>query len=360
MDCADGKTRLCFPILLAYIADHAEHAALQGIGSKSCPKCEVLCEELGGDPRRMYETRDYIVYREKALRHEPAEAAGIAEYSQRFGGKIGNNVFIRLDRVRPADLYKLDLLHNIYLGLFKHMMKWVEGFLKKHKWQQAFDNAWKEIPPYPGFSVPKKAYCEIPQWQGKERRNLGRCISGELASALRNPDSSQYLDFKSALKSVTALVDFTLMAQFRSHTPDTLSYMESYLQIFHRTKDIFVKSRTSKATRTQANLQDQELRELMAHQRAKEVRHRTVANRRRLADHERVEWSDRRADLIRRDNHFNFIKMHYLTHFASHVRRFGSISMYSAEIGELGHKEQIKDGYRWSNKNEAARQILSY
>jgi len=82
MDCADGKTRLCFSILLAWIVHHAEHAAMQGIGSKSCPKCDVLCEELGRDPRRMYETRDYMLYREKALRHEPAEAAGIAEYLQ--------------------------------------------------------------------------------------------------------------------------------------------------------------------------------------------------------------------------------------------------------------------------------------
>jgi len=97
MDCADGKTRLCFPILSAWIADHAEHAALKGIGSKLCPKYEVLCEELGGDPRRMYETRDYMLYREKALRHELAEAAGIAEYFQQLGVKIGNNVFTGLD-----------------------------------------------------------------------------------------------------------------------------------------------------------------------------------------------------------------------------------------------------------------------
>ena len=33
--------------------------------------------------------------------------------------------------------------------------------------------------------------------------------------------------------------------------------------------------------------------------------------------------------------------------------------MYSTKIGELAHKEQIKDGYRRSNKKEAARQILS-
>jgi len=239
-------------------------------------------------------------------------------------------------------------------------MEWVEGFLKKHKQQQAFDDAGKEIPPYPGFSVPKKAYREITQWQGKEMRNLGPCISAVLASALRNPDSSHYQDFNSAWKCVSAVVDFTLMAQYRSHTPDTLSYMESYLQTFHRTKVIFLEFRTSKATRAQANHQDRELRELMADQHAQEVHHRTVANRRRLADHERVERSDRRADLIRRENHFNFIKMHYLTHFASHVQRFGSISMYSTEIGELAHKDQIKDGYRRSNKHEAARQILSH
>jgi len=58
MDCADGITRRCFPILSAWIADHAEHAALHGIGSKSCPKCEVPCKELGGNPLKMYETRD--------------------------------------------------------------------------------------------------------------------------------------------------------------------------------------------------------------------------------------------------------------------------------------------------------------
>jgi len=34
--------------------------------------------------------------------------------------------------------------------------------------------------------------------------------------------------------------------------------------------------------------------------------------------------------------------------------------MYSSEIGELGHKDQIKDGFRRSKKNEAAGQILSH
>jgi len=34
--------------------------------------------------------------------------------------------------------------------------------------------------------------------------------------------------------------------------------------------------------------------------------------------------------------------------------------MYSTEIGELAYKDQIRRAYPRSNKNEAARQILSH
>jgi len=359
MDCADGKTGLCFPILSGLNADHAKHGALHGVGSKSCPKCEVPCKEHGGNLLKMYETGDYILYGSKVLRPEPVEAARIPECFHPLGVKIGNNVFAGLDRVNPAHLHKPDLLHNIYLGLFKQMMDWVEGFLKQPKQQQAFEDHWKEILPYPGLSVPKKADREVTQWQGKERRNLGRCISAILASALRNPDSSQYHDFTSSMQCVSVLVDLSLMAQYHSHTPDTPVYMERYPQTFHRTKKIFLECRTSKATRAEANFQDRDLRELMATQRANEVRQNTAAKHRPQVDQERLERASHCTELIRRKNHFNFIKMHSLSRFASDGRHFGSIWMYSTEIGEQAHMEQIKESYRRSNKNEAARQILS-
>jgi len=92
----------------------------------------------------------------------------------------------------------------------------------------------------------------------------------------------------------------------------------------------------------------------MVNQHVNEARHNTAAKRRRPVDQERVERANHRADLIQRENHFNFIKMHYLSHFAFHVRHLESISMYYTEIGELAHKEHIKDGYYRSNMNEAA------
>jgi len=77
------------------------------------------------------------------------------------------------------------MLHAIYLGLFKHMMDWIEGFQEKHGQLQAFDNVWNALWPYLGFLVHKKAYREVTQWQGKQIRNLGYCIFGDLAVALR-------------------------------------------------------------------------------------------------------------------------------------------------------------------------------
>ena len=79
-----------------------------------------------------------------------------------------------------------------------------------------------------------------------------------------------------------------------SHSYTRYTFLHgNYLQTFDRTKDILLEFRTSKATCAQANRQDQELRELMADQRAKEVHQGTVTNRRRLADQGRVERSDR-------------------------------------------------------------------
>ena len=80
---------------------------------------------------------------------------------------ICQNIFHRLNRVSASDLYKPDMLHPLYLRLFKHLLDWIEGFLKKHRRLQAFDDVCKAFPPYPGFLVPKKAYREVTQWQGK-------------------------------------------------------------------------------------------------------------------------------------------------------------------------------------------------
>jgi len=67
IDCADGKVRLCFLILSAWIAEHMANVALHRLKSNACPRCEVPTHELGTNAKN-YQTRDYARYQ----RYKPA------------------------------------------------------------------------------------------------------------------------------------------------------------------------------------------------------------------------------------------------------------------------------------------------
>jgi len=82
------------------------------------------------------------------------------------------------------------------------------------------------------------------------------------------------------------------------------------------------------------------------------------SQRRRIRDDDRDEENELRMDMINAESHFNFVKMHLLSNLCDHIHQFGIIPMYSTEIGDLAHKTQIKGGWRQSNKNDAARQIV--
>jgi len=359
IDYTDGKIRRSFLIMSGWIADHMENITLHGIKSNACPKCEVPPEEFGSRAGH-HRTRDYARYKRYKrenpdLDSETHDAAHARYTNETHGIKRGQNVFQGLVSVSTPDLHKPDMLHTIYLGLFKHMMHRIQGLLKNHVGQQAFDDAWKALPPYPRFFVPKMAYSEVTQWQGKEMRNLGRCLLGVLTVALRQPDSTQVQPFRRALTCVRSLLDFTMMAQYRSHTPKTISYMEEYATQFHETKEIFWEFRISKRTQEKAD----ELRKELRRQRA-QMRERVLpSQRRRIGDHDREEENDQGMELIHSESNFNFVKMHLISHFRDHIYMFSNIPMYSTEYGELPHKEQIKDGWRHSNKIDAARPILS-
>jgi len=80
--------------------------------------------------------------------------------------------------------------------------------------------------------------------------------------------------------------------------------------------------------------------------------------RHRMRDDDQDQEHELRVDMIHGESHFNFIKMHLQSHFCDHIRQFRNIPMYSMEIGELAHKTQINKGWRQSNKNDAAVQIV--
>ena len=65
-------------------------------------------------------------------------------------------------------LHKPDLLHGIYLGMVKHILGLLEGFLKKHKQSTRFNEAWVQLKLYSGFYLFHLSYSQTSHWMGKE------------------------------------------------------------------------------------------------------------------------------------------------------------------------------------------------
>jgi len=131
--------------------------------------------------------------------------------------------------------------------------------------------------------------------------------------------------------------------------------MEEYATQFHQTKDIFLEFRISKRTQEKAD----ELPKELCRQRA-QIRERVPpSQRRQIRDDDREEENDQRMELIPSESNFNFVNMHLISDSRDHIYKFGKIPMYSTEYGERAHKEQIKNGWRRSNKINVAQQILS-
>ena len=159
-----------------------------------------------------------------------------------------------------------DTLHNILLVILKHLMSWIEQFLSKHQRLEVFDEIWEQIPPYPGYRPPQKRYWQITMWSGMEMRGLNRVILACFTAALCDPmtDTASLsvaakADSKKAIRCLQYITDFCLMAQYRSHTPQTTGYMDQYLRKFHDNLHIFSEFQVTKKYHQSAKEASREL-----------------------------------------------------------------------------------------------------
>jgi len=58
------------------------------------------------------------------------------------------------------------------------------------------------------------------------------------------------------------------------------------------------------------------------------------------------------------ESHFDFVKMHVLSHLSDHIQYFSHMLKYSQEFEKLAYQAKIKDRLTISNKNDVERQIL--
>ena len=102
-------------------------------------------------------------------------------------------------------------------------------------------------------------------------------------------------------KAVHALLDFLQLAQFESHSTDTLAQLQSALSAFHENKDVFI---------------DLEI------------------------------W-----------RHFKIPKLHGLIHYVSSIQLFGTTDNYNTEQSERLHIDFTKEAYRATNRKDEYAQM---
>jgi hypothetical protein len=63
------------------------------------------------------------------------------------------------------------------------------------------------------------------------------------------------------------------------------------------------------------------------------------------------------GEILREGSHYNFPKIHLISHYAEQITKFGALGQFSTDVCEAMHK-RFKDAYRCSNKVESTMQIL--
>ena len=176
--------------------------------------------------------------------------------------------------------------------------------------------------------------------------------------------------FKQALQCTRSLVDFHLYAQYKEHSNATLRRMQSCWAEFHGAKAVFLEFRglKSMAREVKTNVQrfwDETDAGLSCpaenEERLKGVASQLLGRKRKRDDlTARRKERDAHQDAIDKTSHFNFVKMHMPVHYAAHVKWLGTIGAYSTEAGETAHKQQLKDAYKHSNRNNYVQQLIEY
>ncbi|KAH9962224.1 hypothetical protein BC827DRAFT_1103808, partial [Russula dissimulans] len=188
-------------------------------------------------------------------------------------------------------------LHQLLQGVVKHLISWITS---RNAFGSGVDARCRIIPPNHYVTLFPKGISILSRISGKEYKAICRILLGLVVDL---PLPHGQLPAR-VLRAVHALLDFVYLAQFRSHTTDTINRLEDSLARFHDNKAVF-------------------------------------------------------TDLGIRE-HFNIPKFHSLVHYSSSIILFGTMDNYNTEQTEQLHIDFTKDAYRASNHKDEIPQMATW
>ncbi|KAH9972923.1 hypothetical protein BJV77DRAFT_968508 [Russula vinacea] len=267
MRSADGVWRRCHPVLAAFVGDYPEQTLVTCTYSSRCPKCLVPPKRLGDfstfplrDPDVALEVYA-LADGDPTPFHTACRAADLKPVYHPFWETLPlSNIFL---------LITPDILHQLLQGVMKHVLSWVSK--PSVFGSEEIDVRCRRLPPNHNITLFTKGITTLSRVSGHEHKKICCILLGLVVDLpLREGRSPVRL-----VQAIRALLEFLYLAQYSSHSADTLSHLDNALSRFHDNKQIFV--------------------ELGA----------------------------------RKD--FNFPKLHSLIHYVSSIKRFGTTDNYNTE-----------------------------
>jgi hypothetical protein len=229
---ADGIWRRCHPIFAVFVGDHPEQALVTCTYQGRCPKCKVSRDQLGEfgefpprartDAIDLYRLADDDVYQF----HRACREAGLKPVYHPFWQSLPfTDVF---QSITP------DILHQLLQGIVRHLVTWLSS--PTVFGSNAIDTRCHVLPPNHALGSFPKGITLLSRPSGKEHKDMCRVLLG-LNIGLPLPGGQVA---SRVVKAVRAILDFVYMAQFPSHTTDTLRQVQESLQRFHFNKAVFL------------------------------------------------------------------------------------------------------------------------
>ncbi|KAI0057420.1 hypothetical protein BV25DRAFT_1812409 [Artomyces pyxidatus] len=287
MATGDGMVRRCHPILAAFVGDYPEQVLVAGVKTGLCPQ-GVLEKDLMGE-NVPCEKRDLDAILDALDKLDEGPLAYVAACEDVGIKPIYRPFWQDLPYVNIFQSITPDILHQLYQGVVKHLVGWI----RKAYGDDIIDARFRCLPPNHNLRHFAKGISHLSRVSGAEHQDICRALLGAIID-LPLPDGAG--SPIRLVRAVRALLDFVYLAQYPSHTADTLEHLQDALDRFHANKSIFI-------------------------------------------------------DLgIRND--FNFPKMHTLTHYVESVALFGTADNFNTSYSERLHIDFTKDAYRASNRKD--------
>lgn len=236
MEGAEGNVWQVHPILTCYVANYPEQCLVTCSKYGTCPKCQCPAGELQDYPgEKPIQTANWTL---SVINEAKSVSDGSPQIFHQgcMQCNVSGSVYEPFWKDFPyTDIHKSitpDVLHQLYQGVFKHLVEWSQGIVGT----KVLDQQICALPHGFGLRNFKNGISSLGQISGSERKNMAKILLGCIQDKLS----------PSGKRAVKGLLDFIYLAQYPTHDNHTLGYLKEALDLFHKHKDYFIKINTRK------------------------------------------------------------------------------------------------------------------